>query len=370
MGSADVVVVLARRHLGGHGQLRHDVRPGAVRAPPSVLANAMESVEDIPASCILDGLPWNWESYGEYLDVVDAMPKGINTGGYVGDVALRTYVDRRRRVRGGLRRDRRRARRDGPRGRVRARGRRARLLDLPIAHPPRARRSLGSRDVVRPAASSSPSPSRSAASAGACSSARPGSTRSTAPRSRVDEEMAWISELSRTLGRPFTFNLMQMRSLGDHYRRVLELAAEANRSGAQLRPQTTPRGIGVLFGLAANTPIDHLAGYSAARAARLRRPPRRAPRPRGRGGGSSRTRPTTRHVVVRPHVPDDARHRRGRTTTAPSDSIGRSRAGRAASRRSSTTSTRSSPPTAAAVVNWPVLNEDFDAIARAAANRR
>jgi len=74
--------------MGNCGMTFAPVRPGV--AP--VLAGAMESVEDIPASCILDGLPWTWESYAEYLDVVDGLPKGINTGGYVGDVALRTYV--------------------------------------------------------------------------------------------------------------------------------------------------------------------------------------------------------------------------------------------------------------------------------------
>src|SRR5690349_2675946 len=45
--------------MGNCGMTFAPVRPGA--AP--VLAGAMESVEDIPASCILDGLPWTWESY-------------------------------------------------------------------------------------------------------------------------------------------------------------------------------------------------------------------------------------------------------------------------------------------------------------------
>ena len=31
------------------------------------LAELMESVEDIPRDAILDGLPWDWETYGEYL---------------------------------------------------------------------------------------------------------------------------------------------------------------------------------------------------------------------------------------------------------------------------------------------------------------
>ena len=58
--------------------------------------------------------------------------------------------------------------------------------------------------------------------------------------SRVDEEMAWIAELSRTLGRPFTFNLMQMASLGDHYRRVLELAVRGQRNRGIAAPPDHP----------------------------------------------------------------------------------------------------------------------------------
>ena len=48
------------------------------------LAEMMESVEDIPARSILDGIPWSWETYGEYLDALDRLPKGINVGGMVG----------------------------------------------------------------------------------------------------------------------------------------------------------------------------------------------------------------------------------------------------------------------------------------------
>jgi N-acyl-D-aspartate/D-glutamate deacylase len=81
------------------------------------------------------------------------------------------------------------------------------------------------------------------------------------PGSRVAEELAWMAEISRELGRPFSFNLQQIRSLGDHYREVLELAAEANATGAQLRPQITPRSVGVLFSFAANTLIDDLPSF-------------------------------------------------------------------------------------------------------------
>lgn len=54
-----------------------------------MLAEMMESVEDIPASAIMNGLPWDWETYGQYLDSYAKMPKGINVGGMVGHCSVR-----------------------------------------------------------------------------------------------------------------------------------------------------------------------------------------------------------------------------------------------------------------------------------------
>ena len=56
------------------------------------LAEMMETVEDIPREAILSGLPWNWETYGEYLDALDAMDPAINVTGMVGHGAVRFYV--------------------------------------------------------------------------------------------------------------------------------------------------------------------------------------------------------------------------------------------------------------------------------------
>ena len=53
------------------------------------LAEMMESVEDIPADAIMSGLPWDWETYTEYLDSYARMPKGINVGGMVGHCSVR-----------------------------------------------------------------------------------------------------------------------------------------------------------------------------------------------------------------------------------------------------------------------------------------
>ena len=53
------------------------------------LAEVMESVEDIPAKAILEGLPWDWQTFGEYLDSYERMPKGLNVGGMVGHCSVR-----------------------------------------------------------------------------------------------------------------------------------------------------------------------------------------------------------------------------------------------------------------------------------------
>jgi N-acyl-D-aspartate/D-glutamate deacylase len=56
------------------------------------IAKMMEAVEDIPAKAILSGLPWSWESYGEYLDVLAARAPVINVAGMVGHVPVRAYA--------------------------------------------------------------------------------------------------------------------------------------------------------------------------------------------------------------------------------------------------------------------------------------
>jgi N-acyl-D-amino-acid deacylase len=52
----------------------------------------LERAEDISRQAMLAGITWQWETYPEYLDAVERVPKGINYGGYVGHSALRTYV--------------------------------------------------------------------------------------------------------------------------------------------------------------------------------------------------------------------------------------------------------------------------------------
>ncbi|MAS59735.1 MAG: amidohydrolase, partial [Gammaproteobacteria bacterium] len=56
------------------------------------LAEIMESVEDIPAPSIRDGLPWTWHSYGEYLDTITKLQPSLNVAGLVGHSPVRYYA--------------------------------------------------------------------------------------------------------------------------------------------------------------------------------------------------------------------------------------------------------------------------------------
>jgi N-acyl-D-aspartate/D-glutamate deacylase len=64
------------------------VRPGA--AP--FLINLMEGVEDIPGSVLAEGVRFDWESFPQYLDRLEAAPKIMDVGAQVPHAALRFYV--------------------------------------------------------------------------------------------------------------------------------------------------------------------------------------------------------------------------------------------------------------------------------------
>jgi len=55
-------------------------------------AKCLEAVEDIPSEAVMAGIDWSWETYPEYLQMVESVPKAINYGAYIGHSALRMYV--------------------------------------------------------------------------------------------------------------------------------------------------------------------------------------------------------------------------------------------------------------------------------------
>ena len=56
------------------------------------LIELMESVEDIPGTALHEGMDWQWESFAEYLDALDATRRTIDVAAQVPHAALRAYV--------------------------------------------------------------------------------------------------------------------------------------------------------------------------------------------------------------------------------------------------------------------------------------
>ena len=136
------------------------------------LIGLMEGVEDIPGTALAEGIRWEWESFPEYLDALERMPRAID----VGDAGA---ARRRARLRDGRARREERA---GHGGRHRRAWRRscARASRPARSASRRRARCSTARSTASPCPAPSPRPTscsasaaRSASSGAACSSWRP-----------------------------------------------------------------------------------------------------------------------------------------------------------------------------------------------------
>jgi N-acyl-D-aspartate/D-glutamate deacylase len=73
------------------GNCGFTIAPCAPKDKRLVFTN-LERAEDISPAAMEAGIPWSWETFPEYLDVVDRLPKGINYATYVGHSAIRTHI--------------------------------------------------------------------------------------------------------------------------------------------------------------------------------------------------------------------------------------------------------------------------------------
>ncbi len=224
------------------------------------LAELMESVEDIPREAILTGMPWDWITFGDYLDSIERLPKGPNVGGLVGHAALRHHAMGER----GLD--------PAPAGAADIAAM-ADLLDEAIS-----RGALGfstNRTSLHKVPDGRPIPGTFATvdellafadvlarhGTGVIGSAGGLAERDTndeAGYPQIHSELAWMAEVSRRSGRPVTFGMHQHDHRPQLYRRILQFTHEANTHGALVRPQTSARNVGMLHSLATRTPFDEL----------------------------------------------------------------------------------------------------------------
>ena len=221
----------------------------------TVLAEMMESVEDIPAESILNGLSWNWSSYGEYLDEVASLPKGVNVGGMVGHCAVRLAAMGERSLD------------ETP----------ATLEDIEIMVPMVKEAmdagALGfstSRTFLHKVPDGRFVPGTHAtaeellAFAEVMAQYKGTVFEAAAKLGRDDsrEEIKMYGDISRLAGCPVTFGLTQVDIDPQLHLRILDYVEEENAVGADLHPQTTSKHIGVLLGLSARTPFDRADGWA------------------------------------------------------------------------------------------------------------
>ncbi|HVJ95733.1 MAG TPA: D-aminoacylase [Acidimicrobiia bacterium] len=225
------------------------------------LAEMMESVEDIPAASILEGLDWSWETYGEYLQAIDKLPKGVNVGGMVGHCSLRHFAMGER----GL--DEAPATDDDI------------AIICELVDEAMAGGALGfstSRTLLHRVPDGRPVPGTWADERELLAIAdvlgkhgkgvyevAPRFERPGAEFENTRTEVHWMAEINRRTGRPVTFGLAHSNALPELYQRILQFVDEEAANGGELRPQTTARGIGLLFGMQHRTFFDRAPEWAA-----------------------------------------------------------------------------------------------------------
>jgi len=58
----------------------------------ALVVRNLERAEDIDPKVLAEGIPWSWETFPEYLDAIDALPKSIHYAANLGHSALRTWA--------------------------------------------------------------------------------------------------------------------------------------------------------------------------------------------------------------------------------------------------------------------------------------
>ena len=218
------------------------------------IAEVMESVEDIPKRSIMEGLPWDWRSYGEYLSFLDGMPKGINAGGMVGHVAVRWHT---------MGPDSLEERPASPE----QVGAMCELVDEAMGSG-----ALGfstSRTLLHRTPDGRPIPGTFADddelyAFGDVLGRHGRGVFESAPRFEAAgpdfaggrHEIEVLGEITRRSGRPSTFGLVYSARKPEMSDLVLGYVSDQNAAGGLLRPQTTCRAIGVVLGIQHRTPWD------------------------------------------------------------------------------------------------------------------
>lgn len=216
---------------------------GFAPARPSdreALITLMEGVEDIPGTALSEGLPWTWQSFPEYLDRLDEMPRVMDIAALIPHSAVRAYVM-------------------GPEPSIRGVATPAEMAAMAeIVRDGIAAGGIGfstSRTKVHLGADGKPVPGSFAEMeelltlGHAARAGGGGMLQLVCDWSRDDpaREFAWIRRLSEETGQPLSFTLVQFNETPDHPRRLLSLMAEARAAGVRIHAGVGSRPVGVLI---------------------------------------------------------------------------------------------------------------------------
>ncbi len=211
------------------------VRP----ADRDLLVELMEGVEDLPGTVLHEGLSWQWESIGDYLDALDACRYDIDLATQVCHAPVRVYVMGQRGA------DREAATPDeiAQMGRIAAEGVRAGALGFSTSRTLNHRTSRGE-----------PTPTLTAARdelvgiAAAIGATGRGVLQVVSDFAEGEVEDETLLEMMRASNRPLSISLLQAAP-GTGYRSKLKLLEAARAEGLTMRAQVAARAVGILVGL-------------------------------------------------------------------------------------------------------------------------
>ena len=204
------------------------------------LISLMEGVEDIPHPVLSEGLPWNWETFPEYLDSLSERQYDIDFAAQVPHGPLRVYVM-------------------GDRGANRETATPKdieKMADL-TSEAVKAG-ALGfstSRTLNHQTAEGQPTPTLTAeldemvGIAKGVQAAGSGVMQVVTDFKGNDNEFELLKEMAKQSGRPLSVSVAQHHRVTDGWRNILRTIERANSEGVKLAAQVCGRPIGVLFGL-------------------------------------------------------------------------------------------------------------------------
>ena len=240
------------------------------------LIELMEGVEDIPGSALAEGITWEWESFEEYLDALEARHYAIDVGAQVAHGPVRGYVMGDR----GAANEAANADDIGAMSEIVERGLRAGALGFSTSRTPIHKSKSG--ELV-------PGTHATAEElfgiADALRRAGHGVFQFAPDHALVPrDEWPWMTEMARRTGRTVSVNLNQPDDAPDLWREVLDLLDQARAEDIPIVAQVAGRNVGLLMCLEGSfNPLDFHPAYAsiaglalAERVAALRDPELRA----------------------------------------------------------------------------------------------